>query len=91
MDERSEDIRLMTYHGSKGLEADAVFILRDCEQLTSPDWLNQAYALANLETITRAKLRCYGFFDESKGGVKSFPKASEKIDKRQAYFSDFRK
>lgn len=113
MDERSEDIRLMTYHGSKGLEADAVFMLGDCEQLTSSDWRNQAYALAKLEmngearaydhaqgeevmrlayvAITRAKLHCYWFLDESKGGVKSFPKASERIDNSQAYFSDFRK
>jgi hypothetical protein len=31
------------------------------------------------------------YLDESKGGAKSFPKASEKIDQSQAYFSDFRK
>lgn len=108
-----DQIRLMTYHGSKGLEADAVFMLGDCEQLTSSDWRNQAYALAKLEmngesraydqaqgeevmrlayvAITRAKLHCYWFLDESKGGAKSFPKASEKIDQRQAYFSDCRK
>lgn len=103
----------MTYHGSKGLEADAVFMVGDCEQLTSSDWRNQAYALAKLVmngearaydvaqgeevmrlayvAITRAKLHCYWFLDESKGGVKSFPKASERIDERQAYFGDFRK
>lgn len=112
-DEHPDQIRLMTYHGSKGLEAEAVFMLGDCEQLTSSDWRNQAYALAKLEmdgeakaydlaqgeevmrlayvAITRAKLHCYWFLDESKGGVKSFPKASEKIDAGQAYFSDFRK
>ncbi|AGZ36376.1 MAG: UvrD-helicase domain-containing protein [Pseudomonas sp.] len=112
-DKHPDQIRLMTYHGSKGLEADAVFMLGDCEQLTSSDWRNQAYALAKLEmdgearaydlaqgeevmrlayvAITRAKLHCYWFLDESKGGVKSFPKASEKIDASQAYFSDFRK
>lgn len=112
-DKHPDQIRFMTYHGSKGLEADAVFMLGDCEQLTSSDWRNQAYALAKLEmsgearaydlaqgeevmrlayvAITRAKLHCYWFLDESKGGAKSFPKASEKIDQRQAYFSDFRK
>lgn len=41
--------------------------------------------------ITRAELHCYWFLDESKGGVKSLPRASEKIGKGQAYFSDFRK
>lgn len=112
-DKHPDQIRLMTYHGSKGLEADAVFMLGDCEQLTSSDWRNQAYALAKLEmngearaydlaqgeevmrlayvAITRAKLHCYWFLDESKGGAKSFPKASEKIDERQPYFRDFRK
>ncbi|WP_217191329.1 UvrD-helicase domain-containing protein [Pseudomonas shirazica] len=112
-DKHPDQIRLMTYHGSKGLEADAVFMLGDCEQLTSSDWRNQAYKLAKLEmdgearaydlaqgeevmrlayvAITRAKLHCYWFLDESKCGVKSFPKASEKIDAGQAYFSDFRK
>lgn len=112
-DMHPDQIRLMTYHGSKGLEADAVFMLGDCEQLTSSDWRNQAYALAKLEmngearaydlaqaeevmrlayvAITRAKLHCYWFLDESKGGAKSFPKASEKIDERQPYFCDLRK
>lgn len=112
-DQHPDRIRLMTYHGSKGLEADAVFMVGDCEQLTSSDWRNQAYALAKLVmngearaydvaqgeevmrlayvAITRAKLHCYWFLDESKGGVKSFPKASERIDERQAYFGDFRK
>lgn len=42
------NIRLMTYHGSKGLEADVVFLVGDCEQLTLSDYRNQAYVQADL-------------------------------------------
>ncbi len=58
----------------------------------------RAYDYAQGEEVMRlahvaitGQAHCYWFLDESKGGVKSFPKASEKIDNGQAYFSDFRK
>lgn len=47
-DKKPDNIRLMTYHGSKGLEADVVFLVGDCEQLTLSDYCNQAYVQADL-------------------------------------------
>lgn len=47
-DKKPDNIRLMTYHGSKGLEADVVFLVGDCEQLTLSDYRNQAYVQADL-------------------------------------------
>lgn len=110
---QADNIRMMTYHGSKGLEADAVFLVGDCEQLSSSNWRNQAYTLAGLVmngearaydfaqgeevmrlayvAITRAKVNCYWFLDPPKPASKGFPRASAKIDKEQAFFSDYRR
>ena len=45
-----EDRRLkqLTYHSSKGLQADAVFLLGDCQHLTSSPYKNQVYRMAGL-------------------------------------------
>lgn len=40
--------RQMTYHSAKGLEADAVFLLGDCQHLTSSPYKNQVYRMAGL-------------------------------------------
>lgn len=45
---RSASIKLLTYHGSKGLEADAVFLVGDCAQLSTSPHRNMAYRQANL-------------------------------------------
>ncbi|WP_025752830.1 MULTISPECIES: UvrD-helicase domain-containing protein [unclassified Pseudomonas] len=58
-EKKADHIRLMTYHGSKGLEADAVFLVGDCEQLSSSNWRNQAYALAGL--VMNSEARAYDF------------------------------
>lgn len=41
-------LRQLTYHSAKGLQADAVFMLGDCQYLTSSPYKNQAYRLAGL-------------------------------------------
>ncbi|MDF0732992.1 UvrD-helicase domain-containing protein [Pseudomonas entomophila] len=41
-------LRQLTYHSAKGLQADAVFLLGDCQYLTSSPYKNQAYRLAGL-------------------------------------------
>ncbi|PLV19255.1 UvrD-helicase domain-containing protein [Pseudomonas guariconensis] len=38
----------LTYHSAKGLQADAVFMLGDCQYLTSSPYKNQAYRMAGL-------------------------------------------
>nr|WP_189660052.1 UvrD-helicase domain-containing protein [Pseudomonas farsensis] len=38
----------LTYHSAKGLQADAVFMLGDCQYLTSSPYKNQVYRLAGL-------------------------------------------
>ena len=45
-----EDRRLkqLTYHSAKGLQADAVFLLGDCQHLTSSPYKNQVYRMAGL-------------------------------------------
>ena len=45
-----EDRRLkqLTYHSSKGLQADAVFLLGDCQHLTTSPYKNQVYRMAGL-------------------------------------------
>jgi ATP-dependent exoDNAse (exonuclease V) beta subunit len=46
--DRADDIKLLTYHGSKGLEADAVFLDGDCAQLSTSPHRNMAYQQAEL-------------------------------------------
>lgn len=41
-------LRQLTYHSAKGLQADAVFMLGDCQYLTSSPYKNQVYRLAGL-------------------------------------------
>lgn len=41
-------LRLLTYHSAKGLQADAVFMLGDCQYLSSSPYKNQLYCLAGL-------------------------------------------
>lgn len=41
-------LKLLTYHSAKGLQADAVFLLGDCQHLTSSPYKNQAYRIAGL-------------------------------------------
>lgn len=41
-------LKLMTYHSAKGLQADAVFLLGDCQHLTSSPYKNQVYRIAGL-------------------------------------------
>jgi superfamily I DNA/RNA helicase len=41
-------IKSLTYHSSKGLQADAVFLLGDCQHLTVSPYKNQVYRLAGL-------------------------------------------
>jgi hypothetical protein len=38
----------LTYHSAKGLQADAVFLLGDCQHLTSSPYKNQVYRMAGL-------------------------------------------
>jgi superfamily I DNA/RNA helicase len=38
----------LTYHSAKGLQADAVFLLGDCQHLTQSPYKNQVYQLAGL-------------------------------------------
>ncbi|RMQ45260.1 UvrD/REP helicase protein [Pseudomonas cichorii] len=41
-------IKVLTYHSSKGLQADAVFLLGDCQHSTLSPYKNQVYRLAGL-------------------------------------------
>jgi superfamily I DNA/RNA helicase len=41
-------IKQLTYHSAKGLQADAVFLLGDCQHLTQSPYKNQLYRLAGL-------------------------------------------
>lgn len=47
-DKRSKAIKFLTYHSSKGLQADAVFLLGDCEVTTSSPSRNDFYAQAGM-------------------------------------------
>lgn len=44
----ARQIKLLTYHSSKGLQAQAVFLLGDCQHLTVSPYKNQIYRLAGL-------------------------------------------
>jgi superfamily I DNA/RNA helicase len=41
-------LKQLTYHSSKGLQADAVFLLGDCQHLTQSPYKNQVYQMAEL-------------------------------------------
>ena len=41
-------LKQLTYHSAKGLQADAVFMLGDCQYVTRSPYKNQAYRLAGL-------------------------------------------
>ena len=41
-------LKQLTYHSSKGLQADAVFLLGDCQHLTTSPYKNQVYRMAGL-------------------------------------------
>jgi superfamily I DNA/RNA helicase len=41
-------LKQLTYHSAKGLQADAVFLLGDCQHLTSSPFKNQVYRMAGL-------------------------------------------
>ncbi|WP_256600591.1 MULTISPECIES: UvrD-helicase domain-containing protein [unclassified Pseudomonas] len=43
-------LKQLTYHSAKGLQADAVFLLGDCQHLTQSPYKNQVYQLAGLGT-----------------------------------------
>ncbi|MDB6050647.1 MAG: helicase UvrD [Pseudomonas sp.] len=44
----SRRFKQLTYHSSKGLQADAVFLLGDCQHLTQSPFKNQVYRMAGL-------------------------------------------
>jgi superfamily I DNA/RNA helicase len=44
----SRRFKQLTYHSSKGLQADAVFLLGDCQHLTQSPYKNQVYRMAGL-------------------------------------------
>ncbi|AZE94745.1 Putative helicase [Pseudomonas orientalis] len=41
-------LKQLTYHSAKGLQADTVFLLGDCQHLTSSPYKNQVYRMAGL-------------------------------------------
>ncbi len=41
-------LKQLTYHSAKGLQADVVFLLGDCQHLTSSPYKNQVYRMAGL-------------------------------------------
>lgn len=47
-DDREDDLKLLTYHASKGLQADAVFLLGDCEMTTSSPFKNDIFRQAKM-------------------------------------------
>lgn len=47
-EDREDDIKLLTYHASKGLQAKAVFLIGDCEMTTSSPYKNQVYQQAGM-------------------------------------------
>lgn len=46
--EKDRRLKLLTYHRSKGLEADAVFLIGDCIHMTNSPYKNQTYRAAGL-------------------------------------------
>jgi len=47
-EDRGQRLRQMTYHSSKGLQADAVFMLGDCQHTGHSPYKNHVYRLAGL-------------------------------------------
>lgn len=45
---REEELKLLTYHASKGLQADAVFLLGDCEMTTTSPFKNDIFRQAEM-------------------------------------------
>jgi superfamily I DNA/RNA helicase len=41
-------LKQLTYHSAKGLQADTVFLLGDCQHVTSSPYKNQVYRMAGL-------------------------------------------
>lgn len=105
-------LRQLTYHSAKGLQADVVFLLGDCQYLTSSPYKNQAYRLAGIGQaddaqpfdtaqkeevqrlayvgVTRAIKQCYWHVEASDGEAAKLPRASSRVEGRQAYFEDLR-
>ncbi|MFJ3008300.1 3'-5' exonuclease [Pseudomonas fluorescens] len=52
IEKRSKKINFLTYHASKGLQADAVFLLGDCEITSSSPSKNDFYAQAGMSDPT---------------------------------------
>ncbi|MDU8614183.1 UvrD-helicase domain-containing protein [Pseudomonas syringae pv. actinidiae] len=48
---REDDIKVLTYHASKGLQADAVFLIGDCEVISSSPYKNDLYRQAKMGTV----------------------------------------
>ena len=46
--EKQRRLKLLSYHRSKGLEADAVLLVGDCIHMTDSPYKNQAYLIARL-------------------------------------------
>lgn len=105
-------LRQLTYHSAKGLQADAVFMLGDCQYLTSSPYKNQVYRQAGLGkaadaqpfdtaqkeevqrlayvAVTRAVQHCYWHVEAASGEAAVAPRASARVDGRQAFFEDLR-
>ena len=47
-DKRERDIKLLTYHASKGLQANAVFLLGDCDMKTTSRYKNDIFRQAQM-------------------------------------------
>jgi len=50
-DKREDELKLLTYHASKGLQADAVFLLGDCEMTTSSPFKNDVFRQAKMGDV----------------------------------------
>lgn len=51
-DKREHELKLLTYHASKGLQADAVFLLGDCEMTTKSPFKNDIFKQAQLGDLS---------------------------------------
>ncbi|MCY1409106.1 RecBCD enzyme subunit RecB [compost metagenome] len=48
LEPQARRFKQLTYHSAKGLQADAVFLLGDCQHVTSSPYKNQVYRMAGL-------------------------------------------